>query len=194
METHKNIHWLYPTAASKSADEEGNFTITEDQEISWREKGYALVDGLLPESLVKAAAEQIYTHFVGDVEDECKQRKDFGGLEYPTGLSALDDLILHPGLIKVAAKLLRTSDIRITQADAWGKYYSLDSTSNSDNRDQRMHIDGWNHMLVAPCDWYAPASVAMIVYLSEVEECGGGTALVARKGKDDPVYQPYGRR
>ena len=56
--------------------------------------------------------------------------------------------------------------------------------------DQRMHIDGWNHMLVAPPAWDTPASVAMILYLSESSNTGGETALVAREGAKDVAYQP----
>jgi hypothetical protein len=178
--------WLHPSAAH-SVDESFS-DITEAQEQSWRNHGYALVDGLLPAELVLSAEKEMREHFQGELEDECRKRKDFGGLEYPTQLSSLNELILHPNLIKVASKLLQTDDIRMTQADAWGKYFSAESTSNGDNRDQRVHIDGWNHMLVVPAEWRSPASVAMIVYLSEVTECGGGTALVARNGDDDPLY------
>lgn len=60
--------------------------------------------------------------------------------------------------------------------------------SKFDNSDQRMHIDGWNHTLVVPTDWYHPSSVAMIVYLSDVDDTGGATALVARQGPDDVAY------
>ena len=55
--------------------------------------------------------------------------------------------------------------------------------------DQRMHIDGWNHMLVAPPAWDSPASVAMILYLSDSSDTGGETALVPREGARDVAYE-----
>lgn len=51
-----------------------------------------------------------------------------------------------------------------------------------------MHIDGWNHMLVVPPSWNEPVSVAMIIYLNDISETGGGTAVVPREGDDDSNY------
>ena len=71
-------------------------------------------------------------------------------------MSALNQLILHPTLISIAEKLLGTTDIRMSQADAWAKFFSDSAAHERDNRDQRMHIDGWNHTLVVPCDCTLP--------------------------------------
>lgn len=43
--------------------------------------------------------------------------------------------------------------------------------------------------MVVPPTWYNPEAVELIIYLNEVEECMGGTAVVARQGKDDPAYK-----
>jgi hypothetical protein len=43
-------------------------------------------------------------------------------------------------------------------------------------------------MLVVPPSWDEPVSVAMIIYLNDISETGGGTAVVPREGHDDPNY------
>ena len=76
---------------------------------------------------------------------------------------------------------------RLTQAEVWPKYgfYSNDTFNNSD---QRIHCDFPNHTLVCPPPWDEPEAVEMIIYLNDVEQCGGPTAVVPRTGPDDPAY------
>jgi hypothetical protein len=52
-----------------------------------------------------------------------------------------------------------------------------------------IYTDYGNNTLVHPPDWYDPECVAMIIYYSDSDECGGSTALVPRQGVDDPAYQ-----
>lgn len=85
----------------------------------------------------------------------------------------MNEITLHPSIISIATSLLNTENILLTQADAWLKCYSDVAVDNRDNRDQRMHIDIWNHTLVAPNSWYSPGSVAMILYLSDSKDTGG---------------------
>ena len=76
---------------------------------------------------------------------------------------------------------------RLTQAEVWPKYgfYSTDTFNNSD---QRIHCDFPNHTLVCPPRWKEPEAVEMIIYLNDVEQCGGATAIVPRTGSEDPAY------
>jgi hypothetical protein len=57
-----------------------------------------------------------------------------------------------------------------------------------DNTDQRIHIDYPNHTLAHPTEWSRPEAVELILYLSDVDVCGGPTAVVPRRGEDDPAY------
>ncbi len=58
------------------------------------------------------------------------------------------------------------------------------------NQDQRMHIDVWNHTLTVPSPWDVPEAVTAILYLSDVADCEGGTAVVPRTPGGDESY-PY---
>lgn len=160
--------------------------LTERQIQSWREQGFILVDNVFDTTAVDEAIQQLNTTFLED--ENAKEKKDFGGIEFPCSLPAVNNLILNESLISISQLLLGVEDIRLTQADAWAKYYEPESQSQYDNRDQRMHIDGWNHFLVGPADWHHPPSTAMIIYLSESTQTGGETSLVAREGNDDSFY------
>eukprot|EP01117_Protostelium_nocturnum_P009872 TRINITY_DN3519_c0_g2_i2.p1 TRINITY_DN3519_c0_g2~~TRINITY_DN3519_c0_g2_i2.p1 ORF type:complete len:343 (-),score=85.20 TRINITY_DN3519_c0_g2_i2:29-1057(-) len=154
----------------------------------WREEGYSLATGIIEADLVNSVA--------NEVKKLAPNKDDFGGLLYPVrDAPALNSLVLHPVLLQTVSELLGTSDIRLTQADAWSKTgqecrHSLKGTSDTlySNQDQRIHIDAHNHTFVVPPDWNSPVSVAMIVYLSDF--VGGGTGVVPREGDSDEAYQP----
>lgn len=174
------VKWVDPIVLTKGSEEQ---IVGE-----WSEKGFALLDGVFSEDLIDKASRELINEVGADAS--LKAKKDFGGIVFPFPHgSALNTITIHEALIDIVSKMLKTGDIRLTQADAWAKFYSESTSSKFDNRDQRMHIDGWNHTLVAPSSWYTPASVAMILYLSDSADTGGETALVAREGPDDDAYQ-----
>jgi hypothetical protein len=71
----------------------------------------------------------------------------------------------------------------------WPKYGQTRAPGALDNDDQRMHVDYPNHTLAHPSPWDKPEAVELILYLDDVADCGGATALVARRGRDDPAYR-----
>ena len=97
---------------------------------------------------------------------------------------------MHQNILDIVSELLKTTDIRLSQADAWAKFYFKETSSEYDNQDQRVHVDIWNHSLVVPTNWYNPSSIAIIIYLSDVKNCGGGTAVIPKEGPNDILYQP----
>jgi len=112
---------------------------------------------------------------------------------FPSSSKALNEASVHLRLIHLVTQLLGTDDIRLSQAEAWKKS-GIDSTKFSSRKptaphDQRIHCDYPNHTLVHPSNWDTPDSVSVILYLSDYEECGGGTAVVTRSGKADPAYK-----
>ena len=182
------------SSACDAEDGAGIRGLTAVQEQQWREQGFVLVDGLLEGALVERAARELGELYDPATHPEeaaaARQRRDFGGLDFPFGIEALNEIAIHHSLLEAAERLLR-SEVRLTQADAWAKFGREQNVAVNkfDNLDQRVHIDGWNHSLVVPPDWHAPASVAMIVYLSDVAVSGGATRVVPRLGPDDPAYQ-----
>jgi hypothetical protein len=130
--------WASPTAASISYS--NNEVLTKEQVESWREKGYTLVDGLLPSELCDEVYSEAYNK-LSKISDNCDFGSD-GMMEYPCGLNACDDVTLHLNILRAAAQLLgiQVKDLRLTQSDIWMKLGKETSTDKPlDNNNQRVH-------------------------------------------------------
>ena len=169
--------------------------LSQGQIEQWREQGYCLADELLPGALLRELAEAAAAAFPAPGSDAAAGIVQFGSeqrLVFPSRVSAVNDVTLHPNLLAAVAALLDVpvSEVRLTQSDVWPKYGRAQTgTSEQDNADQRVHCDYPNHMLVHPPPWDRPESVEIIIYYSDFQECGGATAVVPRRGQDDPAYQ-----
>lgn len=184
------------TAESKivpSSPVEGG-RLSQAQIRSWRQQGFCLVHGLLPQALLEAAGDHAKAMYPEPGSVEAASMKDFGSrqkLVFPAESTAANQITLHHNLLYAVADLLGIDamNLRLTQSDVWPKYGREEiSTGNYDNAEQRIHCDYPNHMLVHPPPWDAPCAVEMIIYLSDYEGCGGATAVVPRQGEDDPAY------
>ena len=167
-----------------------------DQVDCWQNQGYALVDGLFPTDAVNALQKETYSVFPAPNSEGAKSFTDFGGanMYFPTFSKNANDLILHPRLLTAICQLLRVdspNDIRLTQAEIWPKYGRDPSAGLGalDNSDQRIHCDYPNHTLTHPPEWNNPDAVELILYLANIEDCGGATAVVPRQGVDDVAYR-----
>lgn len=182
------------TSAVQPAEASQDGALTAAQVASWREQGFALVDDLLPQALVERARADALAVFPPAGSPETEGVTDFGSrgqLEFPSSSEAANALTLHPRLLAAIAQLLGVdvAELRLTQSDVWPKYgRTRRNADDRDNDDQRIHVDYPNHTLTHPPPWHAPEAVELILYLSDVDECGGATALVPRSGPDDPAY------
>ena len=170
-----------------------NGRLTHDQIQAWRQTGFTLVHDLLPRDLLESAAHDARSYFPQPGSAEAKQMTNFGSNQrfvFPAVSTACNDITLHPALLGAIANLLDTDPfgIRLTQSDLWPKYGRAPSEEDSDNHDQRIHCDYPNHSLTHPPPWNTPDAVEIIIYLSNLEECEGSTAVVPRTGEDDPAY------
>jgi len=155
---------------------------------SWEKYGYCIMHDFLPETDLHKAMDCLQkiqftnTHNFGSHN---------GFLEFPTNHYILNDITLHPKIITTCQHLLDSTDIRLIQSDFWSKTNDATNTENS-NQDQRMHMDYPNNYLTYPNDWNSPESVAIIIYYSDSDHCGGQTRLVPRLGENDLLYkEPY---
>lgn len=176
--------------------------LSPEQIASWREAGYALVDGLFPAELIESLRADAASAYPPPGSREAESITDFGsegGFVFPSGSVAFNSVTLYPALLGAVAELLGTSiaELRLTQSDLWPKYGPNADASDGgkykardayDNQDQRIHVDYPNHMLAHPTPWQRPEAVEAILYLSDFEDCGGPTAIVPRMGEDDPCY------
>ena len=181
--------FIHPTAANSSDDPS---PLSTDQVASWQTQGYTLVDGLFPASVVNDLQTAASAHFPAAGSEQAASIRDFGSaVNFPSQLAGFNQLTLHPRLLGAVSQLLGcdVSGLRLSQSDLWPKYGRASTDGHYDNQDQRIHVDYPNHTLVHPSPWSRPEAVEMIVYLSNVDECGGSTALVPRTGTDDPAYR-----
>ena len=157
--------------------------------VQWNEKGYTVIEDLLSIDSInscKKYLEELYNN------NEIKIR-DFGSdgkLEFPS-CTILDYLSMDEKIINFVQSLLNTNDILLCQCDTWGKEGSNDFSDQSNN-DQRIHMDYGNNMFLHPSDWEEPEAVAAIIYLSDVRETLGGTAVVPKNKLTNDLYKfPY---
>ncbi len=181
--------WIEPIPASGSDEA----PIPADQVARWRSAGVAVVDGVVPADAVEALAMEARDRFPEPGSDASRDVVGFGsgGAFVFPATAAFNTVTLHPRLLAAVAQLLGTAvaDLRLTQSDLWPKYGRAEKLHGAfDAQDQRIHVDYPNHMLAHPAPWDRPEAVEMILYLSDVDECGGPTAVVAREGEDDPAY------
>lgn len=152
----------------------------------WKTQGYYMVDNFFPD--IQKTLQRLETIPFPNTHDFGSHK---GVLEFPTEHDFLNDITLHPDLIATCQHLLDSEDIRLIQSDIWSKMNDHTNPVNS-NQDQRMHMDYPNNYLTYPTDWNNPESVAIIIYYSDSEKCGGETRLVPKLGDYDPLYkEPY---
>jgi hypothetical protein len=170
-----------------------NDRLTPAQITGWRERGFVLVSNLLPAALVDRLARAAQDALPAPGSAEADASFGFGSrgaLDFPSPLSGLNDVTLHHGLIGAISDLLATPPerLRLTQSDVWTKYGHAQEKGVYDNSDQRVHVDYPNHTLAHPAPWHRPEAVELILYLNDWSETGGSTAVVPRRGGDDPAY------
>ena len=166
----------------------------EKEILDWRTRGFTFVGGLLPDALIETLAGAAGDYYPAAGSPESAAIADFGSagaFTFPSQSPGLNEVTLHANLLQAVADLLGThvTDLRLTQSDLWPKYGRDEKLGIQDNSDQRIHVDYPNHLLAHPAPWDRPEAVEMILYLSDAEVTGGGTAVVPREGSDDPAYR-----
>jgi hypothetical protein len=186
------VRWIEPQMA-RSFDAPGS-TLTSEQRRSWRQEGFALVNGVLPDDLVERAGAIGRETFPLLSTSDREATTDFGSrgdMAFPTGHDSVDGITLHPRILGAVSELLGEPirDIRLTQSDLWPKFGRTTRAGGAyDNTDQRIHVDYPNHTLTHPPGWENPEAVEIILYFDAVEDCAGATAVVPREGANDPAY------
>lgn len=145
--------------------------LSDAQIKQWCTRGWTTIE--IDVDAAADAAEQLLPDSDDDTEFGSPNRVG----EFPTGIPALDDMVARPEILNSVQQLLQTSDVRLLQADVWGKKGGID---------QRIHQDYGNNTFLLP-QWNTPEAVAVIVYYSDNK--GGETHVVSREGDDDPAYK-----
>ena len=171
----------------------GAHTVLGDDVVaSWRRRGFSFVRGLFADDLLARLYDEARAVVAPPGSTAAEGKRGFGGnLVFPSTIAELNEVTLCEDLLRAVAELLGTEveDLRLTQSDLWPKYGRDASRGALDNQDQRIHVDFPNHTMVHPAPWDAPEAVEMIVYLCDIADCSGPTAVVPREGPDDPAYR-----
>lgn len=163
--------------------------LSKDNISKWKNNGYCIADNIIPVNLLNECVNKI-KQLYQDKELICRDFGSDGKLDFPTGI-CIDYVSLNENLLNCVQQLLGTKEILLCQCDTWCKKGSNVLTEQSNN-DQRMHMDYGNNTFLHPSDWNNPESVAIIIYLSDVNETSGGTAVVPRIDDNDELYKsPY---
>jgi ectoine hydroxylase-related dioxygenase (phytanoyl-CoA dioxygenase family) len=98
----------------------------------------------------------------------------FAGLHtIPFSQYALNRLALHDDIAEVARRILDTDDVRLYKGEVWAKY------AGEVDYEQHHHRDYGNHMLVVPRADGFGRQLNTYLYLCDVTEANGATAIVA---------------
>jgi ectoine hydroxylase-related dioxygenase (phytanoyl-CoA dioxygenase family) len=144
------------------------------------DQGFTLVPGFLGAdelAAAQAALWRIYPRpgqFFADPGAYPSLREGpFAGLHnIPFSQYDLNRLALHDDLADVARRILGNDDVRLYKAEVWAKY------AGDVDYEQHLHRDYGNHMLVVPrADGYG-RQLNTHIYLCDVNEANGATAIV----------------
>jgi len=153
----------------------------------WQREGWAVVDGLLPAEVCRAALDELIAASATamakpgpvrrpdqqDTEVRFRGRQFDGTTLFPfPGAPTVNRLFVHPLIVGLAAACLATTDLRLYQSRVWSKY------GDHTNYEQPHHRDV-NHSLVPTRNGPGFGHIEMFVYLHDVEE-GAGAPMVAQ--------------
>lgn len=166
-----------------------NNILSKESVEQWRTNGFVVVRNIIN----KDDIDDSYKLLLEKFPNTRKYYGDFGSnnkMDFPTG-TVIDKVTMSESIITAVKTLLNTDNIHLTQSDAWAKV-GINERKPSYNADQRMHMDYGNHTFLHPSSWEEPEAVAAIVYFSNIQETGGGTALVPKMYTTEKLYKkPY---
>ena len=166
-----------------------------DAAAQWDQHGFVAVPGMLPPEEIAAGRSELGLLF--PAPDEFHSEKDaarnaryrgdeYGGLiNFPFLSVELSLLTVHSRLVELAKCFLRTDEVRIYAAEAWGKY------TGAFDYEQEHHRDYLNHTLVVPSNDPSFRNLEMFIYLCDVTEGLGPTHLVSSSLTADLPLLPH---
>ena len=111
-----------PSPALRPEGRDTREVLTQEQVASWTNRGFALVDDVIPRELIDEAAREAESCLLGKMTGTF----DFGsGIEFPhEETPAINQVAINERLIHACAQLLRCEPtlLRIYQSDVWAKH------------------------------------------------------------------------
>lgn len=164
--------------------------LSEHQQLQWRNQGFTIRSELFEPEIINQSCKYL-KELYQNKDLRCQDFGSQGKLEFPCN-NILDKISIHDRLICCVQELLITENILLVQADTWGKEGISSTYDSNSNQDQRMHMDYGNNTFLHPPKWENPEAVSIIIYLSDISETQGGTALVPNNTQTQKLYNsPY---
>jgi len=167
--------------------------LTDEQFDRFQTDGFVLVPDLLAADELAVMQEGVWLnvpspdqYFADPAAYTHLTNNPFAGLtNFPWASPELNRLVAHPRILSIVRQILGVDDIRLYKGELWAKY-----AGNTDY-DQHHHRDFGNHTLVVPSTQRQWMQVTTFIYLCDVDECNGATAVVPKRYSADI---PLGRR
>ncbi len=144
------------------------------------EQGFTLVEGFLSAAELAAAREALWTiyprpedYFADPASHDHLQQHGFSGnYKFPFAQFELNRLPVHADLADIARRILGTPDVRLYKGELWAKF------GGGVDYSQHHHRDYGNHTLIVPRADGFRRDLTTFLYLSDVDEANGSTAIV----------------
>lgn len=180
--------------------------LNEEQVKSWTQKGFVLIEGLVPDDVIleaRSASERLFPASSGAASaDELRTKLTQGSksvdsaagtfnrpdIVFPYELPSMNSVLLHPNIINASSQLLgvTANDLRLTQSIFWAKYGAKNQAGKTwvvqgrrfdHGGDQPIHCDFRDNNLVVPNPDKLD-TVSCIVYFDDSAHTGGLTGVV----------------
>ena len=156
------------------------------------ERGFLVFEGFLGADELAAAQEALWLHYPRPAEyfaDPAAHAwlatSQWDGLVLAPWRSwDLNRLAFHPDLLDLAERFLGSADLRLYDAELWGKY------AGAADYDQQHHRDLGNHSLVVPKRSDPATQMTSWILLSDVGEEDGPTKIVPLPVGESVPYWP----
>lgn len=155
--------------------------LTDEQCRKFQTDGFVLVPAAIDPDVIERAAAALRhqfptpDQFFADPHAHPELHGPFAGnRDFPWNHLDLNLLAADPWLIAAAEQLLESADIGIYKAELWAKY------AGAGPYDQGHHRDYGNHTLVVPRADGRWRQLTTFIYLTDVDDRSGPTAIVSR--------------
>lgn len=168
--------------------------ITQEHVAEWHKHGYVVVPDFLTPAELDAALANVadYTPTWDEYAARPQRyqhvsRHEFDFREFPYTGDALNDLTVHPDVVRFVKESLGTDEIALATSLLWAKY------AGTFDFDQMLHADFRNNTLVYPKDEGIYRQVPFILYLTDVTEDLSPTWVVSQEVTGSDVDTVVGK-
>jgi len=109
----ENSMWVEPTTSASPTNSSPETPVLTDADVhSWREYGYALVNGIIPNDVLGRVVNDCNSVFPPPMSEEAKKINYYGGfVSFPSTYPSVNELPLHPRMMNAVRQLFGLKDL-----------------------------------------------------------------------------------